>query len=93
MRFFPALTEDFTSPLLPAELLRSVQESVQQARDFSGRVADNQFMFSRVIDYRNSMMPRISGEVAAGRVGGSRLRLAISCIRSHWRLGPCGWVG
>ena len=75
MRFFPALTEEFTSPLPPAELLRHVQASVQQAREFSGRVAGSQFTISRVIDYRNSMLPRISGEVFAGPMGGSRLRL------------------
>lgn len=75
MRFFPALTEDFTSPLPPAELLRHVQASVQQAREFSGSVAGNQFTISRVIDYRNSMLPRISGEVVTGPLGGSRLRL------------------
>jgi hypothetical protein len=55
MRFFPALTEEFTSPLPPAELLRHVQASVQQAREFSGRVAGSQFTISRVIDYRNSL--------------------------------------
>jgi hypothetical protein len=75
MRFFPALTEEFTSLLPPAELLRHVQASVQQAREFSGRVAGSQFTISRVIDYRNSMLPRISGEVTAGPMGGSRLRL------------------
>jgi len=75
MRFFPALTEYFTSPLPPAELLRRLQDSVQQAREFSGSVAGNQFTISRVIDYRNSMLPRISGEVSAGLTQGSRLRL------------------
>lgn len=75
MRFFSALTEDFTSPLPPAELLRHVQTSVQQEREFSGSVAGNQFTISRVIDYRNSMLPRISSEVVAGPLGGSRLRL------------------
>ena len=75
MRFFPALTEEFTSPLPPAELLRHMQASVQQAREFSGSVTGNQFTISRVIDYRNSMLPRISGEVVAGPLEGSRLRL------------------
>ncbi|GAB3637356.1 hypothetical protein GCM10027422_29460 [Hymenobacter arcticus] len=78
MRFFPALTEDFTSPLPPAELLRQVQNSVQQKREFSGSITGNQFTISRVIDYRNSMLPRIRGEVAARPTGGSYLRLAHS---------------
>ena len=66
MRFFPSLTENFTSPLPPAELLGHVQDCVQQARDFSGRVTGNQFTISRVIAYRNSILPRISGAVMAG---------------------------
>lgn len=75
MRFFPALTEEFTSPLPPAELLRRVQASVQQQRDFTGTVQADRFLISRVIDYRNSMLPRIEGWVTAALGGGSRLRL------------------
>lgn len=75
MRFSPALTEEFTSPPPPAELLRRLQAEVQPGRAFRGRVADNSFTLSRVIDYRNSMLPRIKGQVAAGPGGGSRLRL------------------
>ena len=75
MRFFPSLTENFTSPLPPTELLGHVQDCVQQARDFSGRVTGNQFTISRVIAYRNSMLPRINGAVMAGPGGGSCLHL------------------
>jgi hypothetical protein len=75
MRFFPSLTEEFTSPLPPAELLHLVQETVQLKRDFTGTVTNNHFTISRVIDYRNSMLPRLEGWVAAGPGGGSRLRL------------------
>ncbi|MBF9221263.1 hypothetical protein [Hymenobacter ruricola] len=97
MRFFPALTEVFTSPLPPAELLRRVQDSVQQARAFTGRVAAQEFTISRVIDYRNSMLPRIKGEVAAGPAGGSRVRLqhslhpAVLAFAALW-LGVVGSV-
>ena len=75
MRFFPALSEDFTSPLAPAELLRRVQEAALLQHDFTGAVADNHFTISRVISYRNSMLPRIEGWVTAGPGGGSYLRL------------------
>lgn len=75
MRFFPALPEEFTSPLPPAELLRRVQEAVLLRRDFTGTVTDNQFTISRIINYRNSMLPRIEGWVTAGPGGGSYLRL------------------
>ena len=71
MRFYPSLTEEFTSPLPPAELLRRVQT----ARDFRGDIGATGFTLSRVVDYRNSMLPRIEGWVAAGAAGGSRLRL------------------
>ena len=75
MRLFPALTEEFISPLPPAEMLRRVQNSVQQTKAFTGSVAVNEFTINRVIDYRNSMLPRINGQVTAGSAGGSRLRL------------------
>ncbi|MGI4740842.1 MAG: hypothetical protein ACRYG7_37205 [Janthinobacterium lividum] len=93
MRFFPSLTENFTSPLPPAELLGHVQDCVQQARDFSGRVTGNQFSISRVIAYRNSMLPRISGAVMAGPGGAAACTCSIACTRSSWRLRPCGWAG
>lgn len=75
MRLFPALTEEFTSPLPPAELLRRVQHSVQQTHAFTGSVAAADFTISRVIDYRNSMLPRINGQVMARPAGGGHLRL------------------
>ena len=75
MRFFPYLSEEFTSPLPPAELLRLVQAKVQAARIFRGTVGPASFTISRVIRYRNSMLPRIEGRVAAGPAGGGRLRL------------------
>lgn len=75
MRVFPLLTEVFTSPLPPAELLRRVAEAVGAERGFSGKVQASKFTISRVIDYRNSMLPRIDGYVTADPAGGSRLWL------------------
>jgi hypothetical protein len=97
MRFFPALTEEFTSPLPPAELLRRLQAQVQQGRAFTGIVAASSFTISRVAEYRNSMLPRIRGAVAAGPAGGSRLRLqhslhpAVLAFAALW-LGGVGSV-
>ncbi|MGI4832700.1 MAG: hypothetical protein ACRYFK_04485 [Janthinobacterium lividum] len=75
MRFLPYFSEEFTSPLSPAELLRCVHDTVQAKREFRGTVSAAGFAISRVIDYRNSMLPRITGRVAAGLAGGSRLYL------------------
>lgn len=75
MRLVPSLTEEFTSPLPPAELLHRVRDAVQARRDFTGTVSAAGFTISRVIDYRNSMLPRIEGWVVAHPAGGSRLRL------------------
>lgn len=75
MRIFPSLTEEFTSPLSPAELLHRVRDAVQAKRAFTGTVSAAGFLISRVIDYRNSMLPRIEGWVVADPAGGSRLRL------------------
>lgn len=75
MRFFPALTEEFTSPLPPPELLRRLRDDMQTGRAFTGTAGPTGFTISRVIDYRNSMLPRIEGWVVAGAAGGSRLRL------------------
>jgi hypothetical protein len=93
MRFFPTLTEEFTSLLPPAELLRRLQAQVQQARAFTGTVAASSFTISRVAEYRNSMLPRIRGAVAAGPAGGSRLRLhpAVLAFAALW-LGGVGSV-
>ena len=74
MRVFPFLAEDFTSPLPPAELLRCVHDAVQAKREFRGTVGESGFTIRRVGDNR-SMPPRITGRVAAGPVGGSRLHL------------------
>ncbi|WP_223649425.1 hypothetical protein [Hymenobacter psoromatis] len=75
MRLYSSLTEEFTSPLPPAELLRRVRDSVQQRRDFTGRVGTTGFAVEQIINYRNSFLPRIEGWVAVGLAGGSRLRL------------------
>jgi hypothetical protein len=75
MRVFPLLTEVFTSPLPPAELLRRVAEATGPQGEFSGKVQANGFTISRVIDYRNSMLPRIDGHVSPGPAGSSRLWL------------------
>lgn len=87
MRFFPRLTEEFHSPLPPAELLRLVQANTappltwhgmwagQPTAHFRGRVGGEGFDISRIISGRNSMLPRIEAWVSAGRTGGSQLRL------------------
>lgn len=85
-RLFPALTEEFYSPLAPAELLGRVQgllaaptvwtwrnafKTETPTAPFRGAVQGSGFTMQRIIDYRNSMLPRISGAVrpAPGRPG------------------------
>ena len=73
----PSLTEQFRSPLAPAEVLRRVQASLaapperkwlsfsadQPLEPFRGTVGPAAFEIKRVIDYRNDMLPRIRGWV------------------------------
>lgn len=98
MRLFPYLSEEFTSPLSPAELLHCVHDTVQAKREFTGTVSGAGFTISRVIDYRNSMLPRIEGRVATGPAGGSRLHLSHSlhpftlAIGAVWLLGVGSFV-
>lgn len=84
----PSLTEQFRSRLAPAEVLRRVQANLappperkwleffpkQPVEPFRGTVGPAAFEITRVIDYRNDMLPRIRGWVrAAGR--GSEVQL------------------
>ena len=98
MRIFPSLTEEFTSPLTPAELLHRVRDAAQAKREFTGTVSAAGFTISRVIDYRNSMLPRIEGWVIATPAGGSRLRLHhrlatfTLVFGAVWLLGVGGFV-
>lgn len=57
MRFFSALTEELTSPLPPAELLRRLQAEVQQACAFASTVATTSFTLTCVINYRIRCCP------------------------------------
>jgi|GEM_PF-3115001 len=83
MRFFPSLTEYFTSPLPPAELLERVRVACSPTSPpaslpgpFQGTVFANSFTLRRVISYRNDVRPEITGTVEPNPAsGGSRLRL------------------
>lgn len=87
MRFIPWFTEEFRSPLPPAELLAQVQQATvpplgwrdlfkkQPDLPFRGRVNAKGFEISRVITGRNSMLPQITGWVEPDHTVGSRLRL------------------
>lgn len=84
----PFSTEQFGSRLPPAEVLRRVQASLapppgsqaaavagDHAKPFKGTVGLAAFELRRVIDYRNDMLPLISGTVAsAGRGSAVQLR-------------------
>ena len=89
MLLIPWLTEEFTSPLAPGELLARLQAKVapdptwreafsSRKPDalFTGTVAAGSFSLHRVIGYRNSTLPQIQGWVTpAARGAGSHLRL------------------
>ena len=79
----PALTEQFRSRLLPDEVLHRVQNSLapptkqkwleffppQPVEPFAGSVSATGFDLQRIINYRNSMLPRITGRVAPAERG------------------------
>ena len=86
MPFFPDLTEQFHSPLAPAEALAAlrVQVAPPVARSwaawaaeaftgplqaFRGQVGADGFALQRVINYRNDLLPRITGRVVPGPAG------------------------
>lgn len=79
----PLLTEQFRSRLAPTEIMRRVQASIappteqkwlsfsstQPTEPFRGTAGPNGFELQRIIDYRNSMLPRITGRVAPASNG------------------------
>ena len=89
MLLIPWLTEEFTSPLAPPELLECLQANVapnptlldafsrrKSAALFTGTVTADAFNLHRVIGYRNSMLPQIHGWVMSAASGtGSQVRL------------------
>ncbi|MGI4874440.1 MAG: hypothetical protein ACRYFX_25065 [Janthinobacterium lividum] len=86
----PSLTEQFRTRLPPAEVLRRMQASIARpvkpkwiefstqlpAEPFKGTVSANGFELQRIIDYRNSMVPRITGQVVPAPSGGSLVYLS-----------------
>jgi hypothetical protein len=74
MRLFPLVTEEFTSPLPPAELLGQLKRSLRPKHRYSGTIGQASF----TIDWfepQNSLLPRLVGRVVADPAGGSRLYL------------------
>lgn len=88
MRIFPSLTEEFYSPLAPAEILLRVQNQTAATPAWRGLFKDNpratfqgtispaSFTLKRVITYRNDLRPQITGWVRPALSGrGSLVRL------------------
>lgn len=88
MPIFPWLTEEFYSPLAPAEVLRRVQGQTQAAPTwrsffrrrasaaFQGTVGADSFTLKRTPKHRNDMRPQIAGWVEPALAShGSRVRL------------------
>ena len=73
MKFLPYENITYTTSLPETEVLRLLAENVEPpkfrfwggkgGKDYEGEISGNKFNISRIISYRNSFLPRISGEV------------------------------
>ncbi|MDX2070649.1 MAG: hypothetical protein SFV55_19635 [Haliscomenobacter sp.] len=76
MKYLPAENITFQSKLKEAELLQRLEDSIEPVRIFrfgpfkqsetkpyQGKIVGHSFNISRIIGYRNSFLPRISGSI------------------------------
>lgn len=76
MKYLPAEDITFQSKLKATALLQRLEDSIEPERAFrfglfqrretkpyQGKVVGNSFNISRIISYRNSFLPRISGSI------------------------------
>lgn len=110
MKYLPAEDITYKTKLTATELLQRLKDSIEPERAFrfglfqrretkpyQGKVLGNSFNISRIISYRNSFLPRISGNVE-NTSGGSliqvkmRLHVAVIIFMCIWG-GIVGAVG
>jgi hypothetical protein len=110
MKYLPAEDISFQSKLKATELIQRLKDSVEPERAFrfglfqrretkpyQGKVVGNSFNISRIISYRNSFLPRISGNIENTFDGSlikvkMRLHVAVLIFLCIWS-GIVGSVG
>ena len=96
MKYLPAEDITFQSKLKEAELLQRLKDSIEPERAFrfglfqrretkpyQGKVVGSSFNISRIISYRNSFLPRISGNIEntfSGSLIRVKMRLHVAVI-------------
>ena len=110
MKYLPAEDITFQSKLKATALLQRLEDSIEPERAFrfglfqrretkpyQGKVVGNSFNISRIISYRNSFLPRISGNIETTFSGSlirvkMRLHVAVIVFMCIWG-GIMGSVG
>jgi hypothetical protein len=105
MKYLPAEDITFQSKLKEAALLQLLSDSIEPERAFrfglfqrretkpyQGKVVGNSFNISRIISYRNSFLPRISGSIETTDNGSlikvkMRLHIAVVVFLCIWCTG------
>lgn len=103
MKYLPAEDLTFQSKLKEAELLQRLKDNVEPVRirfwlftrretkPYQGKVVGSTFNISRIISYRNSFLPRISGSIEntfSGSLIRVKMKLHIAVI-----IFLCIWCG
>ena len=106
MKYLPAEDITFQSKLKEAELIQRLKDNIEPVRirfglfkrretkPYQGKVLGNSFNISRIINYRNSFLPQISGNIENTFSGSlirvkMRLHIAVIIFLCIW----CGIVG
>lgn len=110
MKYLPAEDITFQSKLKAAALLQRLEDSIEpvkilrsglfkrsETKPYQGRVVGNSFNISRIISYRNSFLPQISGSIETTFSGSlirvkMRLHVAVIVFMCIWG-GIVGSVG
>ena len=107
MKYLPAEDITFQSKLKETELLQRLEDSIEPAKAFrfgpfngtetkpyQGKIVGPTFNISRIINYRNSFLPQISGNIENAFSGSlirvkMRLHIAVIIFLCIW----CGIMG
>jgi hypothetical protein len=85
MHLFPLVTEEFTSPLLPDELLSQLKRSLRPKNRYSGTIGQASFTINW-FESHNSLLPRLAGRVVASPAGAAVYTCGISLTPTRGQL-------
>ncbi len=104
MKYLPAEDISFQSKLKEAALIQRLEDSIEpvkafrfgpfnggETKPYQGKIVGNSFNISRIIGYRNSFLPQISGNIEntfSGSLIRVKMRLHVAVI-----VFSCIWVG